>query len=117
MDLLNIDKKTVPILINNDNIQNHHHVLSLTQPVEHELKKKFDLNLKLLDLRKIASDRNIYAHQSIDTVDQQKDFLGECRSFQFSAQYKYTNILEKLIEKLIELESTTPETQLKSLKN
>jgi hypothetical protein len=54
------------------------YILSLTQPIELELKKKFNLNLNLLDLRKIASDRNIYAHQSIDTVDQQKDFLDEC---------------------------------------
>ena len=38
------------------------------------------------------------------------------RSYQFSAHYKYTNIIEKLIEKLTELESATPETKLKSLK-
>ncbi len=70
-----------------------------------------------MDLRKIASDRNIYAHQSIDTVDQQKDFLDECWNFQFSAQYKYPDIFAKLIDKLTELENSTSETQLKSLKN
>jgi hypothetical protein len=83
--------------------------------IERELKNQFNLNLKLLDLRKIASDRNIYVHQSIITVDQQKDFLDECRSFQFSAHYKYINILEKLIEKLTEFENATPVTQLTSL--
>ncbi len=115
MGLLNIDEKTAPVPINNDNIQNHRLVVTLTEPIEREIKNQFNLNLKLLDLRKIASDRNNYVHQSIDSVDQQEDFLEECRSFQFSAHYKYINILEQLIEKLTEFENATPVTQLRSL--
>ncbi|CAF0745583.1 unnamed protein product [Adineta steineri] len=117
MVLLNLEKKTVPTPIYNDQIQNHRYVISLTQPIEQELKKIFNLNIKLLDLRKIASDRNIYAHQSVDTVDQQKDFLDECRNFELSAQYQYTDILEMLIGKLTERENAKPDTQLKTLKN
>lgn len=64
MDLLKIDKKTTTTTapIDNDVSQNHQLVISLIEPIERELKTKFYLNLKLVDLRKIASDRNTYTH-------------------------------------------------------
>lgn len=54
----------------------HHHTLNVIQPKEAEHKKTFNLNPKLLDIQRIASDRNVYAHQCIDKVYQQKYFVA-----------------------------------------
>ncbi|CAF3923260.1 unnamed protein product, partial [Rotaria sordida] len=118
MILLKIDEKTATSApMKNDLIQNHERVVSLIEPIEREIKKKFNLNIKLIDLRKIASDRNAYTHKIIDTIDQQKDFFNDCRNFQFSEQFKYTTTINELIKKLTEYENAKPKSLLKNFKN
>ncbi|CAF4995069.1 unnamed protein product [Rotaria sp. Silwood1] len=66
--LLKLDKKEVFT----DQVQNHSMVAKLLNPIEEELKLRTNATVKLLDLRKIVSDRHEIAHHDLRTIADQR---------------------------------------------
>ncbi len=71
------------------------------------------LELKLVDLRKMASDRHQYAHQPTRSVDEQRNIITKCLKHVYPAEYKYTLMLKNMVLKLAELiDHDTSESEL-----
>ena len=102
MILLNMDKKYVDPK-EDLNVQGHPRVRALIEPVENKLKARTMLEIKLIDLRKLASDRHGYAHEPIRKGSDQRDMISKCLTHVYPAKYKYISILKNMALKLAEL--------------
>ncbi len=111
MMLLNMDKKYVDPK-EDLNVQGHPRVRALIEPVEKKLKVNTTLDIKLIDLRKLVSDRYGYAHESIREVSDQRDMISKCLTHVYPAEYKYLSILKNMTLKLAELDQDISKTKL-----
>ncbi len=69
------------------NVQNHPRVRTFIELIESKSKEMGMLELKLVDLRKMASDQHQYAHQPIQSVDEQRDMITKCLNPVYPAEY------------------------------
>lgn len=83
-----------------DKVQQDSFIPQLVEPVECELAKQWQLNLKLKIIRDIANERHEVAHVPLKTDMEQRCFLVKCNSFIFSAEYQFTADIKKLINVL-----------------
>jgi len=86
---------------------------SWTWAIESKLKEMATLELKLVDLRKMTSDRHQYAHQPIRSVDEHRDMITKCLNHVYAAEYKYTLMLKNMVLKLAELDQDMSKRELK----
>ncbi len=105
--------KNSTVATENELIQGHPMIQSLVTPVETELKKQFNIDLKLLDLRKIANDRHNFAYEPTRSIEQQRCFFSLCANYVFPENYKFTHILQNIIVKLLELDPNVTDSKLK----
>ncbi|CAF0872714.1 unnamed protein product [Rotaria sordida] len=111
---LNIDRKFVDPK-EDLNVKNHERVRTFIEPIESELKRVTMLKLKLIDLRKIASDRFQYAHEPIRSVAEQRDMITKCLNHVYPAEYKYTLMVKNMVLKLAERDQDISKSGLKAI--
>ncbi|CAF3867326.1 unnamed protein product [Rotaria sp. Silwood1] len=99
--LLKLDKKEVFT----DHVQNHSMVAKLLNPIEEELKLRTNATIKLLDLRKIVSDRHEIAHHDLRTIADQQALIDKCEQTTYPDDYPYKITLKQMVDCLKRLDS------------
>ncbi|CAM4961490.1 unnamed protein product [Rotaria socialis] len=99
--LLKLDKQNVFT----DQVQNHSMVVQLLDPIEQELKERTNATIKLIDLRKIVSDRHESAHHNLRTIADQRTLIHKCEQATFPDDYPYKIILNQMVDCLKKLDS------------
>jgi hypothetical protein len=112
MAALKLDRKTVDPKDNID-VQNHQRVSSFIEPVEQKLQQIYLINIKLIDLRKMASDRHAHAHTVILSIDEQRDMIKTCLTHIYPASFPYKAMVQNMLTKLEELDADFTNTKLK----
>ncbi|CAF2082688.1 unnamed protein product [Rotaria magnacalcarata] len=99
--LLKLDKQNVFT----DQVQNHSMVVQLLDPIEQELKERTNATIKLIDLRKIVSDRHESAHHNLRTIADQRTLIHKCEQATFPDDYPYKIILNQMVDCFKKLDS------------
>jgi hypothetical protein len=73
-------------------------------PIERKIEQSIQQPSRLLDLRKISSQRHRIAHQDIKSFEEQRDFIGKCKQLEFPPDYEFSILLKQMIDHLAALD-------------
>ncbi|CAF2742900.1 unnamed protein product [Rotaria sp. Silwood2] len=91
MQLLNADNKEVF----SDQVQNHPMIRHLLNPIEQELKNQTNVAMKVIDLRKIASEQHAIAHHNLHPIADQRALIQKYLQETYPEDYQYKTELKK----------------------
>jgi len=82
---LGLDQKGIFLNV----VQQHSTISQLITPIENKLLKQTGFTFKLINLRKICTERNLIAHIGVRSVSDQRLFMSELKNEKFLDAYEH----------------------------
>jgi len=76
-----------------DVVQQHSTITQLITPIENKLLKQTGFTFKLINLRKICTERNLIAHIGVQSVIDQRLFMSELKNQEFPDDYEHLSTI------------------------
>ncbi len=93
-------------------VQQHSTISQLITPIEKELLKQTGFTFRLINLRKICTERNLIAHIGVRSVSDQRLFMSELKNQEFPNDYEHLLTINQIISCLSSLDVNPTNTQL-----